>query len=175
MFKIFKKSYTEKEKFQFSFLRKSKLFENLEDDELIHLLPYVYERKYHRNEVVFFTGDPSHAIYIVKSGIVGLKLDVADDFEKLMTLRSGGLFGDNAILPETNRTYTAVVETESADIYVIPKVNIEEVMNDHPVIKAKVMTNFAEIYNDYVTKLFKVYRSTVGFFDLNTVYSDSDF
>lgn len=175
MLKIFKKSYTEKEKFQFSFLRKSKLFENLEDEELFHLLPYVYERKYKRNEVVFFTGDPSHAIYIVRSGIVGLKLDLAEDFEKLMTLRSGSLFGDNAILPNTNRPYTAIVETEAADIHVIPKVNLEEVMEDHPVMRAKIMTNFAEIYNDYVTKLFKVYRSSVGFFDLNTVYSDSDF
>ena len=175
MFKIFKKSYTEKDKFLFSFLRKAKLFENLEDEELIYLLPYIYERKYQRDEVVFFTGDPSHAVYIIKTGIVGLNLDLPDGFEKLMTLRSGGLFGDNAILPETRRTYSSIVETESADLYVIPKVNLEEVMQDHPVIKAKIMSNFAEIYNDYVTKLFKVYRSSVGFFDLNTVYSDSDF
>ncbi len=175
MFKIFKKSFTEKEKFLFSFLRKAKLFESLEDEELIHLLPYLYERKYKRDEVVFFTGDPSHAIYLIKSGIVGLKLDLADGFEKLMTLRSGGLFGDNAILPETKRTYSSIVETDSADIYVIPKVNLEEVMLDHPVIKAKIMTKFAETYNDYVTRLFKVYRSSVGFFDLNTVYSESNF
>ena len=175
MFKLFKKSYSEREKFLFDFLRKSSLFENLENEELVNFIPYLFLRKYQRDEVVFFTGDPSHAIYIVKSGIVGLNLDLDDGFEKIMALRSGALFGDNAVLPDTKRIYSAIVETESAELYVIPKVNIEEIMGDEPVIKAKIMTSFAETYNNYLSKLFKVNKSSVGFFDLNTVYSDSEF
>lgn len=168
---IFKRSYSEKELLLFNFLRKNRFFEKLSDDELIRFIPYLYLRKYKQNEVVFFTGDPSHAVYIVKNGMVSLNLDINDSFEKLMTLRSGKLFGDNAILLNTKRIYTAIVMTEEAELYVVPKVNLEEIMNDHPQIKAKMMTAFAEIYNEYTINLFKTYKSSLGFFDLNTVYS----
>ncbi len=170
MLKIFKKSYSEQELLLFNFLRKNRLFEKLTDEELIRFQPYLYLRKYKENEVVFFTGDPSHAVYIVKNGIVTLNLEIKDGFEKLMTLRNGKLFGDNAILPNTKRIYTSVVITEEAELYVIPKVNITEIMNDHPVIKAKIMMAFAEMYNEYTTNLFRTYKSSLGFFDLNTVY-----
>lgn len=172
MFKFFKKKYTEEELLLFNFLRKNRLFEKLTDDELTHFTPYLYLRKYRQNEVAFFTGDPSHAVYIVKSGIVTLNLDIQEGFEKLMTLRSGKLFGDNAVLVGTKRIYTAIVMTEDAELYVIPKANLMEVMNDHWPIKAKIMTAFAETYNEYTNNLFKTYKSSLGFFDLNTVYTD---
>ncbi|MEQ8469775.1 MAG: cyclic nucleotide-binding domain-containing protein [Marinoscillum sp.] len=172
MFRFFKKKYSEEELLLFNFLRKNRLFEKLGDDELSHFTPYLYSRKYNQNEVAFFTGDPSQAIYIVKSGIVTLNLDIRDGFEKLMTLRSGKLFGDNAVLSGTKRIYTAIVMTEDAELYVIPKANLLEVMNDHPPIRAKIMTAFAETYNEYTNNLFKTYKSSLGFFDLNTVYTD---
>jgi len=172
MLKIFQKKYSEEDLFLFNFLRKNRLFEKLSDDELSYLAPYLYLRKYHENEVVFFTGDPSNALYIIKSGLVALNLDVKNDFEKLETLRSGRLFGDNALLKETKRIYTAIVVTEEAELYVIPKANLMEVMNDHVEVKAKLMAAFAEMYNEYMTNLFKTYKSSLGFFDLGTVYTD---
>lgn len=171
MLRLFKKTYSGKELVLINFLRKNRLFEKLADDELVRFIPYLYLRKYKQNEVVFFTNDPSHAVYIVKTGIVTLNLDLKNGFEKLMALRQGKLFGDNAILPNTKRIYTAIVETEDAEIYVIPKVNIMEIMENHPEIKAQIMTAFAEMYNEYTTSLFKVYKSSLGFFDLNTVYT----
>jgi len=155
----------------FNFLRKSRIFEKLTDEEMIHLIPHLYLRKYKQNEVVFFAGDPSNALYIVKSGIVTLNLDIKDSFEKLMTLRSGRVFGDNAVLEGTKRIYTAIVMTEEAQIYVIPKVNLQEVMVENPLICAKIMTAFAHMYNDYTVNLFKTYKSSLGFFDLHTVYT----
>lgn len=171
MLNIFKKTYSEKELLLFNFLRKNRLFEKLSDAELIRFQPYLYLRKYKQDEVVFFSGDPSNAVYIVKSGIVTLNLDLKDGFEKLMTLRSGRLFGDNAMLSHTKRIYSAIVITEEVELYVIPKVNFTEIMSNHPVIKAKIMSAFAEMYNEYTTNLFKTYKSSLGFFDLNTVYS----
>lgn len=171
MLRIFKKTYSEKELVLINFLRKNRLFEKLTDEELLRFLPYLYLRKYRQNEVVFFTNDPSHAVYIVKTGIVSLNIDLKDSFEKLMTLRQGKLFGDNAILPGTKRIYTSIVETEEAELYIIPKVNLTEIMNDHSEIMAKIMTAFAETYNEYTTNLFKTYKSSLGFFDLNTVYT----
>lgn len=172
MFKFFKKKYTPGELKLFNFLRKNRLFEKLTDDELAHFAPYLYLRNYRQNEVVFFTGDPSQGLYIVKSGIISLNLDLRDGFEKLMTLRSGRLFGDNTLLANTKRIYTAIVLTEEAELYVIPKVNAMEIMNEHPAIRAKIMTAFSETYNEYMNNLFRTYKSSLGFFDLGAVYSD---
>ena len=172
MLRLFKKKYTEDDLLLFNFLRKNRFFERLTNGELSYFAPYLYNRKYRANEVVFFTKDPSQAIYIVKSGIVTLNIDLKDGFEKLMTLRAGKLFGDNAFISGTKRLYTAIVKTEEAEIYVIPKANIMEVMNNHPEVRAKIMTAFAEQYNEYTSNLFQTYKSSLGFFDLNTVYNE---
>mgnify|MGYP001188002699 CR=1 FL=1 len=172
MLRFFKKKYTEDDLLLFNFLRKNRFFEKLTNEELSYFAPYLYNRKYRANEVVFFTKDPSQAVYIVKSGIITLNIDLKDGFEKLMTLRSGKLFGDNAFISGTKRLYTAIVKTEEAEIMVIPKVNIMEVMNNHPEVRAKIMTAFAEQYNEYTSNLFQTYKSSLGFFDLNTVYNE---
>lgn len=173
MFKFLQKTHPHEDQQLFDFLRKNDLFGKLSDDELAQFLPYLYLRDYKHNEVVFFTGDPSYALYIVKSGIVTLNLDIKEDFEKLISLRTARLFGDNAIIPHTRRIYTAIVETETAQLYVIPKENVLEILNNNAGIKAKVMEAFAETYNRYTEKLFKTYKSSLGFFDLHTVYSGS--
>ncbi len=171
LFKFFQKRHSDKDLQMFDFLRKAEILEALTDDELAHFLPYLYLREYKKNEVVFFSGDPSHALYMVKKGIVTLNLDIEDTFEKLMTMRSGRLFGDNALLPNAKRIYSAIVETEQVSLYVLPKENVQEIMNNHPLIKAKIMSAFSKRYNDYTARLFSVYKSSLGFFDLNTVYS----
>lgn len=172
MFKFFRKKYSEADLLLFNFLRKNRLFEKLTDEELSYFAPFLYLRKYNENEVVFFTGDPSQAVYIVKSGLVALNLDIQDGFEKLMSLRSGRLFGDNAIFHGTRRIHTAIVMTDESELYVLPKANLMGIMQDHIEVRAKIMEAFATMYNEYTTNLFKTYKSSLGFFDLSTVYSD---
>ena len=171
MLSYFKKSYSQEEKELFDFLRKNPLFKSLTDDELDKFKPYLYHRSYGENEVVFFTGDPSHALYIVKKGVVSLNLEMKGDFEKLMILRNGSVFGDNAVLEKTKRIYSAFVLTDGAELLVIPQVNIFEIMEHNQAIKAKIMSAFASLYNQYTQRLFETYKESRGFFDLNTVYS----
>jgi CRP/FNR family cyclic AMP-dependent transcriptional regulator len=171
MLKFFKKSYSDEEKELFDFLRKNPLFKTLSDDELDKFRPYLYTRNYNENEVVFFSGDPSHALYIVKKGVVSLNLEMKGDFEKLMILRNGAVFGDNAVLEKTKRIYSAFVLADGAELLVIPQVNIFEIMEHNQMIKAKIMASFAGLYNQYTQRLFETYKDSRGFFDLNTVYS----
>lgn len=171
MLKYFKKTYSEEEKELFDFLRKNPLMNGLTDEELEKFQPYLYTRTYNENEVAFFTGDPSHALYIVKKGVVSLNLEIKGEFEKLMILRNGGIFGDNAILEQTKRIYTAIVITNNTELLVIPKVNLGEIMEHHLNIKAKMMSAFAKMHDDYTQRLLDTYKDSRGFFDLNTVYS----
>lgn len=173
MINPFKKRYTDKELVLFRFLRKIKVFERLTNKEISVFLPYLYLRHYSSEEVVFFRNDPANAFYIVKSGRVALTVDVNDTFEVLTEVTANKAFGDNSLLENAQRIYTAIVKSESADIYVVPHVNLMEIFQDHVEIKAKVMTSLSELYNGYTQNLFRAYQSSFGFFDLSQTYKNS--
>jgi CRP/FNR family cyclic AMP-dependent transcriptional regulator len=170
MINPFKKNYTDKELVLFRFLRKIKVFERLSNKELAVIIPYLYLRNYRQEEVVFFRNDPSNAFYIVKNGRVSLNIDIQDRFEVLTEVGPNMAFGDNSLLEKTQRIYTALVISEQAEIYVIPHVNIMEIFNEHPEIKAKVMTSLSELYNQYTKNIFNAYQSSFGFFNLSQAY-----
>ncbi|MEL7146704.1 MAG: cyclic nucleotide-binding domain-containing protein [Bacteroidota bacterium] len=173
MFKLFNKTYSEKELSLFRFLSKNRLFDTLTNEELAEFVPVLHKRQYKENEVVFFSNDPSNALYIIKNGIVTLNLDVKGEFERLVVLRSGKVFGDNAIIGQTKRIYTAIVTSEKAEIYVIPRINLEEIMGNDMQIKAKLMAAVAREYDEYMQNLFKGYKDAYGFFNINMIYHKS--
>lgn len=173
MYNPFKKKYNEGELKLFDFLSGVTHFNKLTQDEMYQFLPYMYLRNYTQNEVVFFSGDPSHALYIIKEGDIALSIDIKDKFEQLSTVKSGHSFGDNSFLENTKRIYHAVVTSEQAEIYVIPQINLLDILNTNPKMKAKVMTSIANMYNKYTTRTFKDYKSSFGFFELANVYKDN--
>jgi hypothetical protein len=107
---------------------------------------------------------------LIVSGIISLNIDIKDKFEKLTSISKGEAFGDNCLLHGTARIYTSIVESEKANLYVIPQVNLHEIFNSHIEIKAKILENFATWYNDYTVGLFKAYKESFGFFNLGDAY-----
>lgn len=172
MINPFKKTFTVDEIKLFRFLGTIRHFNGLTDDELANFVPYLYLRDYKAREVVFFRDDPSHALYIVKKGVVALNFDIRDEFITLKTASRAQVFGDNSLIPSTKRIYTAVVETETAELYVVPQVNLFQIFSENPKIQAKMMANLSDLYNEYTVNLFKSYRSSFGFFDLRMVYME---
>ncbi len=170
MINPFKKSYTSKELNTFRFLSKIKLFEHLNYKEMSYFLPYLYLREYKMDEVVFFRNDPGNALYLVKSGKVSINIDIDDGFELLSIIKSGEAFGENALLEESNRVYTAIIHSERVELYVLPKVNINEIFEGHTVIKTKMQESLTEIYNGLMVNLFKGYKSSMGLFNLSQIY-----
>ena len=172
MINPFKKSYTSKELNTFRFLSRIKLFERLNYKEMSYFLPYFYLREYKINEVVFFRNDPGNALYLVKSGKVSINVDIEDEFEMLNIIKSGSAFGESALLAESKRIYTSIIYSERAELYVLPKVNTHEIFQGHPVIKTKMLESLTELYDDFMIKLFKGYKSSFGLFNLSQVYKN---
>lgn len=173
MLKLFKKKYSSDELKLIYFLSGVRQFEKLKHEELELFLPCMYLRTYNQNEVVFFSGDPSQALYVLKSGRVSLTIDIKDRFEELMMIRSGEAFGDNSLLNSSKRIYNSTVISEQAEIYVIPQIHMTEILDNNPEIRAKIMTTLAEMYNEYTEALFKLYRSSFGFFELGRIYENN--
>ncbi|NJN25092.1 MAG: cyclic nucleotide-binding domain-containing protein [Cyclobacteriaceae bacterium] len=170
MINPFKKSYTSKELNTFRFLSRIPLFERLDYKEMSYFLPYFYLREYKMNEVVFFRNDPGNALYLVKSGKISVNIDIDEEFEQLSVIKSGESFGESALLTVSNRIYTAIVHSERAELYVLPKVNIHEIFEGHPVIKTKMMESLSVLYHTYMVNLFKGYKSSLGLFNLSQVF-----
>jgi len=146
------------------------LFEQLNFDQLANFTPFLHVRKYKQNEVVFFRGDPSQALYLLLHGELTLSIDMKDRFETIGHIGDGKSFGDNALLENTTRVYNAIITSEKAQVYVIPQINIFEIFDHYPKIKAKVLESFLKNQDDYIHRLFTAYKTNFGFFDLGDVY-----
>lgn len=172
MFNPFKKRYSNQEKESIGFLRKVKPFDRLTDDQLYIFLPYLYPRQYKKNEAVFFRKDPSQALYILKSGEVKLNLDREGEMEPLVTVKKAEAFGDNCFIKDSSRIYNAIVTSEEAELLVLPQGNILEIFEGKPKIKALVLESLLTRYSEYTSKIFEVYKSSFGFFELKKAYSE---
>lgn len=171
MINPFKKKFTKTEHDIFLFLAKMPLFADLNYKQMAHFIPFMHERSYEKDEVVFFRNDPSQALYLIRKGEVGITIDTGESFENLNTIKAGASLGESSLLNKVKRELNAVVVSDTADFYVIPQENIFSIFEDHIKIKAKMMEALARKYNDYNSKLFKAYRSSSGFFDLQQIYN----
>mgnify|MGYP006213145205 CR=1 FL=1 len=90
----FSKTYEPKELQMFDFMQGIRFFERLRQKELARFLPAMHERKYVKDEVVFFTKDPSQALYLIRRGQIDLTIDVRDNFETILQLKRGEAFGN---------------------------------------------------------------------------------
>ncbi len=136
-----------------------------------YFIPYLHERHYHKDEVVFFREDPSHALYLLKRGEVLLNIDVNNSFETLNTVKGGSALGETCLLPNTKRQFNAFVVSDAAQFYVIPQDNIFMIFENHEKVRTKMYKELAEILNEYNTNMIKSYRSSFGFFHLSQIYN----
>lgn len=166
----FGKSFSAEEIELFAFLKRMPIFSDLSNKELIHLVPFLYERNYDQNEVVFFRDDPAHALYIIRSGLITLNLDIDDKTEVLTQVSDNEMFGENSLLHETKRRVNAIVSSEICKMYVIPRDNLFSIMEDYPEIKVKLMTQLAYHYEQKLKRLFRNYRSSFGLFNIGDIY-----
>lgn len=166
----FSKTYNQEELDMFDFLGVIKFFERLNYKEMSLFIPAMHHRKYLRDEVVFFSKDPSQALYLVKRGQISLTIDIKDNFESILEINRNDAFGENSLLENAKRTYTAMIVSEEADLIVIPHFALQEIFDSNPKIKAKMMTSLAEYYNQNNQKLFRSYRESFGFFSLRQMF-----
>jgi CRP/FNR family cyclic AMP-dependent transcriptional regulator len=170
MLNPFSKTYDEEQLRMFDFMQGVKFFERLRQKELSRFLPAMHHRKYVRDEVVFFSKDPAQALYLIKAGKVNLTIDIKDNFETIMEINRGEAFGENSLLENTRRTYTALIASDEAELIVIPHFAIQEIFDSNPTIKAKMMTSLAEFFNHNNQRLFRSYRESFGFFSLRQMF-----
>ncbi|MBT4815702.1 MAG: cyclic nucleotide-binding domain-containing protein [Lentisphaerae bacterium] len=94
-------------------LKELKIFAGLSDEELAIVSAGMARREHKAGYTVFREGELGDAVYIVASGLVDVSTRIAGDVEKnLLTLRTGGVFGELALLTGDPRSATATTKSD---------------------------------------------------------------
>ncbi|MFH1993911.1 MAG: YhjD/YihY/BrkB family envelope integrity protein [Pseudomonadota bacterium] len=80
-----------------------------------------YARKYEPGEILFREGDKSSDIYFLDRGRINIFRNIDGIDHKIATIPEGQVFGEMAYLLNESRTATAVAETESILLVVMPE------------------------------------------------------
>jgi len=90
------------------------LFEHLDDEGRLQLSVAVKGRQLEAGQVLFNTGEPGEALYIVKSGQIEIYIkDTTGQKISLAIIREGEVFGELALLDQGPRTATALALVDS--------------------------------------------------------------
>jgi len=92
------------------FLKKSRLFNELDLEILLAIAEKLHEDDYDAGEKVFTSGQVANRIYLIVEGTVQI-LD--EQMKPLTELNAGDYFGDESIFNEQARGYAAVCKTDT--------------------------------------------------------------
>ena len=119
------------------------LFAGLDSRELDIVSTFLHERDYLAEEVLFDEGEEGHAIYIVLSGSVTIRRNVATGHPTLVaTIGPMSFFGELALLTNAPRA-TQARAVSNAKLLVFFRDDFNHLLTTHVEIAAKIGINLA--------------------------------
>jgi CRP/FNR family cyclic AMP-dependent transcriptional regulator len=119
-------------------LRSIPFFSDLDDTVLDAISRRLQREHYHKNANIFLEDEPGDCMYIIESGQVKI-VSEKEGREKIFSyLGPGTIFGEMALILGERRSATARVVID-ADLLVLRKQDLEELLSQHPSI-AMMMT-----------------------------------
>jgi CRP-like cAMP-binding protein len=113
-------------------LRGVALFRGLSDAELAGLAGRMVRKRYERDEVIFWQGEPGHGLYIVARGHVGISRQGPEGEELLLTLAGPGeYFGELALFDQAPRSAGATA-LDDCRLLFLPRDAFRAFLEAHP-------------------------------------------
>lgn len=138
------------------FLRKVACFDHFSDFELYLFSQFLHLRNYASQEIVFREGDGGFAFYLLLDGIVDVytstgQISGGEEKSLVAQLNKFDFFGELAMIEENNIRNATAVTTKNTTLLTIYKPDLEELIERHPVVGAKLIQGLSTI----VAKRFK--------------------
>ncbi|MBJ6362381.1 Crp/Fnr family transcriptional regulator [Paenibacillus sp. MAHUQ-46] len=107
-------------------------FEDISPEVLERIVPFMYERTFKKNSIIFIEGDEGEEIYFIRSGSVNIYSFDGSKKVILAVLQKGEYFGEMAaIRPGLVRSATA--ETASpTKLFTLRRRDFEKLIEQHP-------------------------------------------
>lgn len=127
-----------------AFFRKGSLFSNLTEEELSQLAQIVRERKFDRNQVIFYEGDLGGSLYVIVSGTVKIVIMADDGREHILgLLDEGNFFGEISLIDGEPRSATAIA-LDKVNIVMISRDDFVRLLRENPEISLKIMQTLCD-------------------------------
>lgn len=125
---------------ELDFLRRSPLFESLDDATLEKIYSHGAFREVAHGEVIFAEGEPGLELYVIKSGVVELRKRVDDHHDDRVVnyLSTGESVGEMALVTGRQRSATARVP-QKAVLFRVPGTVFETLLHEHPAVALNMM------------------------------------
>jgi len=121
------------------------MLQTLKKRELKIISKFAYERSFETGEIIFETGQPGAAMFIIKEGEIKIvkKID-SGDYIDLAILKNGEFFGELALLDNSPRSATALVNCPTKTIAIFRE-DLNNLLESHPELGGKIMKRLAII------------------------------
>jgi CRP-like cAMP-binding protein len=131
-------------------LRSAPVFVGLPRRLLTRLAVRFFEKAYVPGDVVFFTGEPGKALFVVAEGEVAIaRAGAAGEERVLRTVGPGACFGEMALIDDFPRSATARV-TAPARLLLLYKSDFDHLIAGHPRIAQVTLRNLLHLLAMYV-------------------------
>ncbi len=105
------------------------MFQNLNDDFLNQLIPFIQHHEFKENQVIFKEGDKAEDFYMLKRGKILLEVEVSElIIISLGSIKNGYSFGWSALIPGAHYTSYAVC-VEPSEVLSIKGEKFLEIIN----------------------------------------------
>lgn len=121
------------------FLKKVRLFSELEFELLLSIAEKVHEDDYDANEKVFTVGQAANRIYLIERGVVEL---FDDRGRTLIELEAGDFFADESLFNENPRAYGAICKT-NAILYTLSRSHLLSIISECPTVAIALLQIYA--------------------------------
>lgn len=130
-------------------LSETPMFAGLSTRALRRLAAMLFEKAYAPGDVVFFTGDPAQALFVVLDGSVEILIPVPGGEDRVASCGPGTVFGELALINDLPRSATARA-TAPTQLLILYHADFEELLKRHRRVAVVVMQNLLVTLARYV-------------------------
>jgi CRP-like cAMP-binding protein len=123
------------------FLKKMRLFCELDLEILLAIAEKLYEDDYEKDEKIFTPGQVANRIYLIAEGTVQIQ---NEQRKILCELHAGDYFGDESLFNEQARTYAAICKTEAL-FYTISRSHLLSIISECPSVAVTLLQSYSQL------------------------------
>jgi CRP-like cAMP-binding protein len=142
-------------------LKELPIFSSLTDDEIKAVSEIANTQTVSADELVFSEGDPGNILYVIINGSIRIYTKITENVDKtLVTLRSGGLFGEMAVISEDYRSATAKA-VEETELLSISQKDFRNLLDKNPTVGKKLLEFIVKVLAGRLKNTTDLYRQAV--------------
>jgi diguanylate cyclase (GGDEF)-like protein len=121
------------------FLLKINIFSSLKKAEINLIINSFHKNNIKKDKILFKQGDEGNEMYIVKSGVVAISIDLPDgNKHEITNFSSGDFFGDMSIFEDAPRSATCYTKEDSCLLSLLRE-DFFDLLKKQPAIAIKIM------------------------------------